>query len=242
MLTDRDFDGLGATRQLCLSVGAAECEIRRADVKEPSDWRALLEFFNIETCSRERELALLVNNAGVASGGLLEEIPLETLKWTIDTNLMGVIFGCHTFIPLLRKQGHGRILNVASAAGLVSLAKMSAYNGSKAAVISVSETIAAELYDTKITVTVACPSFFQTNLITNGRATHESITHSAQLQINRGPRADEVAQRTLRSVQKGKLYCLPMWDALLPWWLKRMSPTLFQKFMNFIVRWMSVRT
>lgn len=241
LLADVDNEGLSVTQKRCRAAGAAEIEIRRTDVKESSDWQHLLEFFTQKTSAQDRELALLINNAGVASAGQFEEIPLETIKWTIDTNLMGVILGCHTFLPLLRRQGRGQILNVASAAGLISLAKMSAYNASKAAVISISETIAAELHDTKITVTVVCPAFFQTNLITNGRTTHESLARSAQHQIDRGPRPDAIARRTLKAVRKGQMYCLPMWDAWLLWYFKRAAPELFQKLMNLLVRWIASR-
>src|SRR3546814_12836313 len=67
---------------------------------------------------------------------------------TLGINLWGVIHGCHVFLPQLREQGRGGIINVASAAGFTAAPEMAAYNVSKAGVVSLSETLAAELSGT----------------------------------------------------------------------------------------------
>src|SRR5262249_27722456 len=81
---------------------------------------------------------LVVNNAGVAAGGRVGEIPLSDWQWLLGINLWGVIHGCHVFVPRLRRQKSGHILNVASAAGLAGLPQLGPYNVSKAGVIALS--------------------------------------------------------------------------------------------------------
>ena len=106
-----------------------------------------------------------MNNAGVAAGGLVGEQSLDDWKWIVDINLWGVIHGCHVFAPRFRAQRSGYILNVASAAGFVSLPEMASYNVTKAGVIALSETLCGELSPCGVRVSVTCPSFFKTNLM-----------------------------------------------------------------------------
>jgi NAD(P)-dependent dehydrogenase (short-subunit alcohol dehydrogenase family) len=87
---------------------------------------------------------LVVNNAGIGAGGqMIGEIPLADWSWTLGVNLWGPIHGCHVFTPILRAAGRGGVINVASAASFGAAPAMAAYNVSKAAVLSLSETLAA---------------------------------------------------------------------------------------------------
>ena len=93
------------------------------------------------------------------------ELPLADWEWIVRINLWGAIYGCHVFVPRMRKAGGGFILNVASSAGFASLPEMAPYNVTKAAVISLSETLHAELAPANIAVSCLCPTFFQTGLL-----------------------------------------------------------------------------
>jgi NADP-dependent 3-hydroxy acid dehydrogenase YdfG len=62
----------------------------------------------------------VINNAGVASGGGLLEADMAEWQWMLNINLLGVVRGCREFAPWLVRQGHGRIVNVASFAGLAA--------------------------------------------------------------------------------------------------------------------------
>ena len=134
-----------------------------------------LEEIEALAASCQGPVDLVVNNAGVSSGGRIGESPMADWRWTIEIDLFGVIYGCHAFVPILRNQGHGHILNVASAAGLALPAPRDegAYDVSKAGVVALSETLAAELVGTKVGVTVLCPTFFQTNIVKSGRFVDE---------------------------------------------------------------------
>ncbi|WP_278258122.1 SDR family NAD(P)-dependent oxidoreductase [Nocardioides convexus] len=93
----------------------------------------------------DRPPGLVINNAGIGAGGrVVGDAPLADWQHTLGVNLWGVIHGCHVFAPALRGLGHGGIINVASAAGFTAAPRMAAYNVSKAGVVSLSETLAAE--------------------------------------------------------------------------------------------------
>ena len=122
--------------------------------------------------SRAGGLDLMINNAGVAAAGPIESTPAADWRWIVDINLLGVVWGCQSAAARMRHDGSGLILNIASSAGFASAPQMSAYNATKAAVISLSETLAAELSGTGVQVSVAMPGFFRTALARNpARAT-----------------------------------------------------------------------
>ncbi|MCB0927177.1 MAG: SDR family NAD(P)-dependent oxidoreductase [Mycolicibacterium sp.] len=171
---------------------------------------------------------LVINNAGVGIGGKpVGDIGFEDWNWALGINLWGVVYGCEVFTPRLRAAGRGGIINVASAAGFAAAPSMAAYNVSKAGVMSLSETLAAELDDTDIAVTVLCPTFVKTNVFDDGRITPGSMNLSKQLARWTGLSADSVAARTLNAHDAGQLYVVPQVDATVIWHLKRHFPTLY---------------
>ncbi len=189
---------------------------------------------------------LLVNNAGVAVGGRFEALSLADWRWIVDVNLWGVVHGCHAFLPYLTKataaakggtgaggsaQRRGYIINVASAAGLISFPEMSPYNTTKAAVVALSETLYAEYRDRGINVTVLCPTFFRTRILEAGRGTideqRRGMVHT--LMDRAEMQAPEVAQFALNKVAAGELYALPMRDGRLLWRAWRAAPGRVQR-------------
>ena len=208
------------TAQLARAEGAAHVRAMSCDVTSLGDVEALAG-----AC--EGRVDLVVNNAGVSSAGNIGELPPDDWRWTLDVDLNGVFHGCHVFVPLLRRQGTGHILNVASAAGFASAPGMGAYNVAKAGVIALSETLAAELHGTAIGVTVLCPTFFKTNIVASGRFADPKKRAAAAKLIAAGKTAEEVARYALHSVEKGELYSVPMADARWLWRVKRASPASF---------------
>jgi NADP-dependent 3-hydroxy acid dehydrogenase YdfG len=94
------------------------------------------------------------------------ERALDDWRWVLDVNLWGVINGIHTFVPLLVAQGAGHVVNTASMAGLTVIPYNGVYNASKHAVVSVTETLRAELDDQNAGVgaTVVCPGLVATRI------------------------------------------------------------------------------
>ncbi|WP_309646861.1 SDR family NAD(P)-dependent oxidoreductase [Nocardioides sp.] len=171
---------------------------------------------------------LVVNNAGVGAGGdLVGEVPLEDWQWTLGINLWGVIHGCHVFAPLLREAGGGGIINVASAASYAAAPRMAAYNVSKAGVLALSETLAAELAGSGVHVSVLCPTFVKTNIIEAGRITSASGSLAGTLMKVTGMSPDRVARTCLDAHDRGALYVMPQLDAKATWELKRHAPRLY---------------
>ncbi len=138
----------------------------RCDVARREDVELLARF--AETLF-ERPVSLVVNNAGVGIGGKpVGRIGFDDWQWALGINLWGVVHGCEVFAPRLRAAGHGGIINVASAAGFAAAPSMAAYNVSKAGVLSLSETMAAELSGSGVAVTVLCPTWERTNIAPDG--------------------------------------------------------------------------
>jgi len=113
---------------------------------------------------------VICNNVGVAGGSGIDDISLDTWRWVLDVNLMGVLHGIRTFLPHIRAHGEGgHIVNTASMAGMVSGLGFSPYAASKFAVVTMSEGLAMQLEPLGIGVTVLCPGFVRTRISESGR-------------------------------------------------------------------------
>ena len=182
---------------------------------------------------------VLVNNAGVAAAGPMGVMPMTDWEWVMNINLWGPIYGCHLWVPRMKKAGRGHILNVASIAGVASAPMMGPYNVSKAGVISLSETLAAELEKDGIGVTVLCPFFFQTNVMKSSRRTGPATTldgAAEQLMRDSKLKADDVARIALDACEEGRLYCMAHREAKAIWAMKRVSGERFRKVVKLLER------
>lgn len=107
---------------------------------------------------------ILINNAGIGDFGTLEEMSSENWKKVIDVNLFGVYYAAMAVYPYMKEKNEGDIVNVASTAGLKGGKGMSAYAASKAAVISLSQSMMAEWRKSNIRVLTLTPSTIATDL------------------------------------------------------------------------------
>jgi len=240
--------GSGLGRAFCSVLGSRgarvlACDINFDAVKETAARTgahpAACDVANLDDVNRladeaERVLGgvdLVINNAGVAVAGRVGEVSLDDWRWIFGVNLWGVIHGCHVFVPRLRRQGSGHVINVASAAGLLSPPLMAPYNVTKAAVIALSETLCGELRDDGVGVTVLCPTFFPTNIHKSARgATDPVMTKLVERMVTTGkPSAEEVAAIALDAAAAGELYVTPQADGRWMWRIKRMMPTRFHQ-------------
>ncbi len=118
------------------------------------------------TLQRFGRVDVLCNNAGVSTFNLLRDQTLDDWHWVFNVNLWGVVHGLQTFVPIMREQGTpAHIVNTASIAGILSgVAFIGPYAATKAAVVSISETLAQELAidEVPIGVSVLCPSSVDT--------------------------------------------------------------------------------
>ena len=174
------------------------------------------------TFSAFGKVHILCNNAGVAGGGGIDTISVESWRWVVDVNLMGVVYGVRSFLPHMRAHGEGgHIVNTASMAGMVSGMGFNPYTATKFAVVAMSEGLAAQLAPLGIGVSVLCPHFVRTNIGESGRNRQERYGHAEPLdpngpaaafvaeiarQIDAGRDPAEVAARVLHAIRNGELY------------------------------------
>jgi len=122
---------------------------------------------------------LLFNNAGVASTGPVIETTLTDWKWVTGVNLFGVVHGLHFFLPTMLEHGDAHIVNTASIAGHTSFANMSVYNVTKHSVVTLSETLLAELQqaESSVGVSVLCPGLVNTRILESDRNRPEVLSN-----------------------------------------------------------------
>jgi NAD(P)-dependent dehydrogenase (short-subunit alcohol dehydrogenase family) len=169
---------------------------------------------------------VLCNNAGVAYGGRSSwETPLEAWRWVLDVNLMGVIHGIHTFLPLMLEQNtEAHVVNTASNSGLVMNTYAVPYGVSKHAVVALSESLHLELLNrkSKVKISVVCPGPVRTDFISAAERNRpqvvrpfeemtpeESLFRKAfEIYLKRGLEPQEVARQVLEAIRRERFYVL----------------------------------
>jgi short-subunit dehydrogenase len=178
---------------------------------------------------------LLVNNAGVAVAGRMVDTSPADWRWVVDVNLLGVVHGCHAFLPgLLVQRDKAAIVNVSSASAFGGVPAMGAYAATKAAVLSLSETLRAELDPASVSVHCVCPGFVPTNLLPDARVAARSpeaarLMAESTLFQERGRRPEQVVEATLTAVAKGRFLVTlfaeghaARWGRALPQWARNL--------------------
>ena len=180
--------------------------------------------------SKTGGIDLLINNAGVGDGGLFDEYALKNWDWIVGINQMAVIYGSFFAAPVMKKQGAGHIISIASAAGYANMPNMSMYNVTKASVISFSESVYTELMPFGINVSVVMPTFFKTNIMKLGRGPEDAMAVGNAMLKKVTILPSDVAIKILTDAGKGKFHIFHPFQAVLVWYVKRLIPNLFMKF------------
>lgn len=161
MLCDIEEDALAkALKQLRLT--NVDVDAVKADVSLKAELAAAAE----ATTARYGKVHILVNNAGVGGGGWTD----ASWTWTLGVNLMATVWGIEIFWRLIDQHGEGgHIVSTASIAGLITGGGNHPYNVSKYGVVALSEGLRPELATRGIGVSVLCPGFIRTEIMTSGR-------------------------------------------------------------------------
>jgi NAD(P)-dependent dehydrogenase (short-subunit alcohol dehydrogenase family) len=117
----------------------------------------------------EGRIDVLINNAGMHTGGPIETLPLENIKLQMDTNFLGMVNLTREVLPVMRKQGGGTIINFSSIGGLMGLPFQAYYSASKFAIEGFSEALRMETKQYNIKVILINPGDFHTNNSANRR-------------------------------------------------------------------------
>lgn len=222
-IVDIDLDAAEETRELVEKAGGRG-EVFRCDVADPEEVAACAEHF----FAAWGKVGLLVNNAGIMVAGCIEDVSVEDWRRIVDVNLMGVVYGCRAFVPGMKKQGGGHIVNVASMAGMITMFEQAPYNTTKAAVIGLSETLRMELSPHNIRVTVACPLCLNTRLMETASIRSDFIAEFYRNSFTQARMsAADIARCILRAVEKNRVYVMPQPFAKVLWMNKRLTPARF---------------
>ena len=165
----------------------------------------------VEQRVREQPVELLVNNAGVGTGGTFHRLPVEDELHEIRLNVLAVVRLTRAALPAMVEAGRGGVLNVSSLAGDQPLRGSATYSATKSYVTTFSESIAAELRGTGVHVTVVKPGFTYTEM-----GGDEAPDPSSFLGKHLWLQADRVARDAVDAVEKGRLICVPggQWKAV----------------------------
>ena len=149
--------------------------MHRLDVRDREAWDEALQAFATAAGGR---IDVVVNNAGIGTGGPLHELEQDEIDRCLDINIKCVLYGAQAAYPYLQKTAPGSCLvNIASAAGITGGTGMSVYSATKFAVRGIAESLDAEWAADGIKVSSICPSFIETPLLdgTGHRANNEDI-------------------------------------------------------------------
>ena len=220
-ITDIKAEGLAESASLIEKAGGKALTYQ-FDVSKKEEFKKAFDDF----ISKNNGIDLLINNAGVGDGGLIGEYSLENWEWITGINQMAAIYGSHFAVPVMKQQRSGYIISIASAAGFASMPNMGMYNVTKAAVISLMESIYSEVKAFNIGASVVCPTFFRSNIMQYNRG-DKTATGVGQTIISRakyGP--DDIAAYILTQAGKGQFYILHPWQSKMVFMLKRFFPNL----------------
>ncbi|HCP07130.1 MAG: Short-chain dehydrogenase/reductase SDR [Synergistales bacterium 58_81] len=126
--------------------------------------------------SFDGHLDFVFNNAGMGMTLPTEQITFDIWRFIVDLNLMGVVYGTYTAIPIMRKQGYGHIVNTGSVAGLFPIPYQAVYAASKGAVIRMTESLQYELEAEGLNFSVFCPANVKTAIFNGLTPPPDSIT------------------------------------------------------------------
>jgi NAD(P)-dependent dehydrogenase (short-subunit alcohol dehydrogenase family) len=197
MLADIETDALAAAVEGLRDIGPVVRGVG-CDVADPNSVARAAE----ATFAAFGNVHVLCNNAGVGGGSGIDTISIDTWRWVIDVNLMGVVHGIHAFLPRMRAHGEGgHIVNTASMAGMNGGMGFSAYSASKFVVANMLEGLATRLKPHGIGVFVLCPGFVRTRISESGRTRQDR--YGPPLRPDPASAAGKLAAEIAESVQNG---------------------------------------
>jgi NAD(P)-dependent dehydrogenase (short-subunit alcohol dehydrogenase family) len=223
-LADNDAAGLEETGfQLCAC--GQTVSTHAVDV---SDLKRV-EQFATEVIAKHGRVTLLINNAGVAMWGTVEELSIDEIAWLMGINYWGVVYGVKTFLPLLRREPRAHIVNVSSIYGMISPAGQSAYCSAKFAVRGFTEVLLHELAGSTIGVSCVHPGGIRTAVARRARIAAKADPAKAALNIGRFDRIamtlpEAAADRIVDGVKRGESRILVGKDAVRLDRLQRIFP------------------
>lgn len=162
------------------------------DVADPASVRMAFD----DARSENGEVHILVNNAGQVENAPVAEVKLENWRHILDVNLTGAMLCTQQVLPAMLAARDGRIVSIASTAGLKGYARLAAYCASKHGLIGFTRALALEVVRNGVTVNAVCPSFTETDMVREGAKRAASRNAST---------AEEELAKMAKSIPRGRL-------------------------------------
>jgi NAD(P)-dependent dehydrogenase (short-subunit alcohol dehydrogenase family) len=197
--------------------------VRAITLKVDVSQAAQVDGFRDQTIARLGAVHVVCNNAGVSPLGAVWEHTVADWQWILGVNLWGVIHGVRAFTPRLIAQNEGHIVNTASVAGLISPPGSGAYNVTKHAVVTLSESLYHDMRErnSAIGVSVLCPAYVPTRITESERnrptalpvSEKSAATLAREAMLKKAVAsgkvsADQVAQAVVAAVKEERFYIL----------------------------------
>lgn len=185
----------------------------------------------------------LANNAGVAVGGELVNIPIDAIEWITGVNLRGEIYGTRLFLPQMIERGEGHVVNVGSLSSLAILPFHIAYATTKFGLAGFSEALWSECRRHGIGVTLVCPGAVSTNIAEGTRAfpsdeRQEKVTEKFERMLeDKGMDPEEAGRMVLEAIAGDKFLLILGREAYLLYYLHRLVPGVMRRVVAFLTRY-----
>jgi short-subunit dehydrogenase len=224
--------GLAETAEL---VRAKRAEARTFNV-DVSD-RERVQLFASEVVQSYGSVHVLINNAGVSVNAKFVDHSLEDFEWLMGVNFWGVVHGCKFFLPHLLAAEEAHIVNISSVFGLVGVPQQSSYCASKFAVRGFSESLRAELVNTRVGITTVHPGGIATNIAAASRVTGDeraqAIHQRAVKRFRHMMPPDQAAAQIVGGITGNRTRVLITRESHLLDFAKRVAPTASNKLIDW---------
>ena len=205
------------------------------DVTDPEQVVATVD----RVIAEHGQIDLIFNNAGINYGGETEHLTLAQWNQIIDVNLRGVVHGIHAAYPKMIAQGHGHIVNTASAGGLMAAGLITSYVATKHAVVGLSLALRTEAAAKGVGVTVICPGAVNTPILDKGSIDafvgRDYYLRGQGIKTPYSP--EKLADEVLAAVAANRAILVAPRSTRLTWRFNRLAPGLMQRSsISFVAR------
>jgi len=207
--------------------------------------RPAMEALAAAVLAEHDRVDVLVNNAGVCVAGPLERLALEDWRRAVDVNLLGAVHALQLFAPGMLAAGHGTVVNVCSAAGLIGFPMLSPYTSTKFALVGLSESLDAELGGRGVRVCAVCPGAVRTSLLEHGQIDLPGDWYErvAKLIGRAAVSPERIARDILEVALRPRSLKVRVGPGMrAAWWIKRLLPGLYGRLARTLTRRALART
>ena len=255
--------GAGIGRALATNLAAKGCHLAISDVNEQGlqETAGLITNHNVKVTTHIVDVAnreqvyqyaddvvsqhgranIIINNAGVSVADSIECVSYEDFEWVVGINFWGVVYGTKAFLPHLKKEPEGHIVNISSINGIIPNPLNGIYCSTKFAVKGFTETLCQELRGTSVGVSVVHPGGIKTDIVRHARIrrhinpnkTQEEMAADFDEKVAKNT-ADFAAQTILSGIEKNKQRVLVGGDAKFLDRMTRLFPAGASRFLGYI--------